>query len=362
MEDIFIACVFLLFSIFILFTIWKLFKLFEKIIGLTDSIIYVFYILSEIVFLIGLSFHKLSFKEASDLWDACYSPIASRHLITLLVYFFGFNVSIYLIRVVSKKLPPLTIVIALIFIIIWIVISVAILFQVTKHVVESDHFFEDMQYYFLFAPLSSILIGIMLIARTIKIEAENTSDRAYSNKYLNFMNNFLLKQRHLSAWAIVLLLPLFLIITICLLLLGQDTNSIVKIFTDTATWRYSQHIHPPILDHTGHYLCTVAAKGDPALVKPLHLGKRNGKNIIVNRQLQIANAFEEMVRDFSPKMHKIIRSIYDKYGYNISQKINSVYLSNTTYILMKPIEYIFLISLYLFCYKPEEKISRQYRC
>ncbi|WP_317167131.1 DUF6688 family protein [Winogradskyella wichelsiae] len=45
---------------------------------------------------------------------------------------------------------------------------------------------------------------------------------------------------------------------------------------------------------------------------------------------------------------------------NISTKINTIKLSNITYILMKPLEWFFLMCLYLFCNKPEEKIKQQY--
>ena len=158
-----------------------------------------------------------------------------------------------------------------------------------------------------------------------------------------------------------MIIPLLLVITIILILFGQDSNSLIKVFTETTTWRFSQQMHPPILDHKGHYLCTVAASGNPAIVKPLRLGKRNGNTIIVNRQLLIANAFEEMIQDFSPKLHRFIRRNYDHYGYNLSLKINTNLRSNFTYLIMKPLEWMFLFCLYLFCEKPEERIGRQYK-
>ncbi len=144
------------------------------------------------------------------------------------------------------------------------------------------------------------------------------------------------------------------------MLFGQDYNSLVKVFTETATWRFSQHISPFPLPHEGHYLCTVAAKGSPNVVKPVRLGKRWGRTIIVNRQLQIANAFEELLSDLSPGLHRVIRHNYDKYGYDLSKKINNTKASNITYILMKPLEWIFLICLYLFVVEPEKKIKKQY--
>ena len=144
---------------------------------------------------------------------------------------------------------------------------------------------------------------------------------------------------------------------------GQDFDSLVKMFTDTATWKFSEH-QPLPLEYVepvdDHYLCTVAAYGDPKIVKPLGIGKRHGNPILVNRQLQIANAFEEMIQDYCPKLHRVIRRNYDKYGLDLSKKINTVFLSNLTYILMKPLEWFFLICLYLFCLNPEQKIRKQY--
>lgn len=80
----------------------------------------------------------------------------------------------------------------------------------------------------------------------------------------------------------------------------------------------------------------------------------------MNRQLQIANAFEEMISDFSPQMHRFIRRTYDRYGYNLSLKINTPQRSNLTYFLMKPLEWLFLFCLYLGCQNPEAKIKKQY--
>lgn len=154
--------------------------------------------------------------------------------------------------------------------------------------------------------------------------------------------------------------PVFVVVAIILILLGQDYDSLVKVYTETTTWVFSQKSHPPPLDHRGHYLCTVSACGTPRIVKPILIGKRHGRAIIVNRQLQIANAFEEMISDVSPKIHSVIRRNYDRYGYNLSLKINTEKRSNLTYLLMKPLEWLFLLFLYLCCEKPEKKIKNQY--
>ncbi|MCU0327297.1 MAG: hypothetical protein MUF45_19080 [Spirosomaceae bacterium] len=323
------------------------------------------YVFSLGLFTIGIMTHSNPYYVAIDPIDmGCYSPFSDRHSLTLIFYFLAFNLSIALIWIKKTTLPPLVLAFCLVFILIGVILSVVTLFQISTHNIKymgyaNNHL--DEQIMFSCTPTLSIFIGIYLIVEVITQESDEITNRKYSNKFLNLISIFLVTRNRKSIWLIILLFPVFLISTLILILFGQEPDSIVKIFTDTATWKLSQQTHPPILDHKGHYLCTVAAIGDPKIVKPIRFGQRNGKQIIVNRQLLIANAFEEMVQDFSPKLHFIIRQFYDKYGYNLSKQINTTPLSNITYFLMKPLEWFFLVCLYLFCIKPEQKINRQYK-
>lgn len=325
-------------------------------------VFFVVYLLSLILFGLGLLFHGNQYYEAIDPVDTCYIPFGGKHIATLIFYFIAFNVSAFLIWTKGRSLPPLTLVLSLIFLFIGAIINVAILLQVMGHNTESVDMYkgDDGTFFFIFSPPICLLISIMLIEKIINEEKIVAKERIYKTPFLNDINNFLARKFDESVWAIIFLFPVFLLVTLILILVGQDANSIVKTFTDTTTWTFSQKMHPPILDHKGHYLCTVAAKGNPKIVKPICLGKRHGNIIIVNRQLQIANAFEEMITDFSPTIHHFIRKNYDKYGYNISTKINSRTGSNITYMLMKPLEWFFLICLYLTCINPEKKINKQY--
>lgn len=90
------------------------------------------------------------------------------------------------------------------------------------------------------------------------------------------------------------------------------------------------------------------------------MGIRRGEKIVVNRQLCIANAFEDLIQERTPKFHHFIRHIYDKYGYPLSKHINNEIEADITYLIMKPLEWIFLIVLYLFDEKPENRIATQY--
>ncbi len=321
------------------------------------------YCLSLVLFAVGLSTHSTPYYIAIDTMAfPCYSPFSEHDGATLMFYFFLFFFSMILIWLNGNLLPPLTLVLCMIFILFGVILNLTILVQISVHKINSPEVINngESQAMFLFAPLFSIIIGISLITKVMTEEIKETYSRKYSNKILRFLNNFLATKTRNPFWIFLLMFPVFFLVTLILMLFGQDSNSIIKVFTDTATWKLSQQVHPPVLEHNGHYLCTVASVGHPNIVKPLRLGKRNNKIIIVNRQLLIANAFEELVQDISPRLHCTIRKAYDNYGYNLSTKINSTFLSSLTYILMKPLEWVFLICLYLFCIKPEQKIKRQY--
>ncbi len=114
------------------------------------------------------------------------------------------------------------------------------------------------------------------------------------------------------------------------------------------------------MHYDGHYLCTVAAGGHRKVVKPLRYGTRLGETIIVNRQLCVANAFEELIHDKLSRFHKVVRTNYDKYGYPLSKHITTPLRADIVYFVMKPLEWIFVFVLYLFDKDPEKRISRQY--
>ncbi|TRX38015.1 hypothetical protein FNW52_03695 [Flavobacterium sp. ZT3R18] len=341
-------------------------KRIKKSTSILEIIIGIIYVSVHVLLFVGLQIHNNQYYIAIDPIDVeCYTPFGGKHIITLIFYYIAFNVSILMIWSRGHKLPPLAKVLLLSVFLIGIIVNFFVLLQLSKHNVDDLDGFDaygksDDLYFFLPAPIMSILISIFLTIHIVKNKMMMANEKTYSNKFLNKINLFLAQRNNLPLWSIILLIPLLLVITIILILFGQDSNSLVKVFTDTATWRLSQQIHPSFLDHKGHYLCTVAVSGNPKIVKPIRLGKRHGKTIIVNRQLLIANAFEEMIENLSPKSHRLIRSNYDKYGYNLSRKINTEQMSNLTYILMKPLEWIFLICLYLFCKKPEERINKQY--
>lgn len=350
---IFILLLFVLF-----FLCWKYTGSFIK------SLLGFLYFFCVILFVFSGALFGNEYTTAVDPIDgAGYTPFGGKHAWSLIFYFVAYKIAMVSIWIKGRNLPPLYLVTCLIF----IMIGSGIQFFMLGHLSTSTY---DVYYqkkiaipaFTGFHPLLifNIFWGIICIGKIISSEAENAKTRDFSNPLLKKCNDFLAKRFDPFTWSFIFLVPVFVVITLFLVLFGQDYNSLVQVFTETATWGFSQKIPPPPLSHRGHYLCTVAAHGSPKVVKPLRFGKRAGQVIIVNRQLLIANAFEELVADFSPKIHRFLRKNYDKYGLDLSLKINTPMASNFTYILMKPLEWFFLICLYFFCINPEKKIQKQY--
>lgn len=92
------------------------------------------------------------------------------------------------------------------------------------------------------------------------------------------------------------------------------------------------------------------------------MGKGRGR-IICNRQLLIANAFEELIQERMPNSHRMIRRGYDRIGDMVHRYYGLFrikWVSDLTYLLMKPLELFFLACLYAFDRKPENRIAVQY--
>ena len=145
-----------------------------------------------------------------------------------------------------------------------------------------------------------------------------------------------------------------------LLLFGQRPDSIIRAWTETSDWNLSAQSAPQNIYYDEHYLCTVAAGGHRKLVKPIRMGIRHGHPVIVNRQLCVANAFEELLQECFPSFHRGVRGFYDRFGFPIARWIRSPYIADGIYLLMKPLEWLFLGVLYCYDVNPENRIAVQY--
>lgn len=207
--------------------------------------------------------------------------------------------------------------------------------------------------------LIRLIQNYKLIKKSIDLEVATDSK-------INGMAMFILKQNVWIQYPMLLILcvPILVLIESFLLLIGQQPDSMIKVFTETYKHGFSQWDYKcDNIDCGGHYLCSVAALGHPRIVKPIRYGHRHGGVIICNRQLLISNAFEEVIQDRFPKIHSIIRRHYDKVGEQVRSHyhlFSIAWISDLVYILMKPLEWVFLITLYLVERHPESKIASQY--
>ncbi len=207
---------------------------------------------------------------------------------------------------------------------------------------------------------------ILMAARTIlkKIHEWNTMNmemgKIEDEPILTFSEKILENANLWPALAVILMFPLLGIIIMVLVLFGQAPDSVVKAWTETSDWTLSQRQAPPNLYYDEHYLCTVAAGGHRRIVKPIRKGVRHGHEVIVNRQLCIANAFEEVIQEKTPRIHRAVRSFYDRYGFPVAKLIRKKWQADVVYIIMKPLEWIFLAVLYLCDVHPENRIAVQY--
>jgi hypothetical protein len=212
--------------------------------------------------------------------------------------------------------------------------------------------------------LSLIFLYIAGLKESLNVfqEKQRESEVGYQNPILlglyRISSNY---QKMTQVWAIVLF-PALILIQLLLVLFGQRPDSFIRVFLDTSSFHYSRIPAPPpeIVEGDGHYLCTVSAMGHKKLVKPIRAGIRRGDRIVVNRQLLIANAFENILEQYTPNFHIVIRTFYDMYGYPLSRQIQAKWSADLVYFLMKPLEWLFLLVLYSVDHKPENRIHIQY--
>ncbi|GJM35320.1 MAG: hypothetical protein DHS20C18_43210 [Saprospiraceae bacterium] len=160
----------------------------------------------------------------------------------------------------------------------------------------------------------------------------------------------------------ILCIPLLLILMAILLLFGQKPDAFITAFTETYGHGLSQ-LACEVNCADEHYLCTIAAKGHKQVVKPLRYGVRHGRIIQVNRQLLVANAFEDLLEQKMPKSHHFIRHHYNQFGERAKRLfliLGNPWIADIVYLIMKPLDWFFRLVLYFFESKPENSIAIQY--
>ena len=344
----------LILTVFNIINLFKKNKIKENLIDILTFILGIL-LTGLLYFLFGFKDYEQSLRLGGMEIDV-HSPIASWSMPTVFTIVLLGIISYGLIRIKKLKLPPLIIVCSMSGILICSIFMVVFIIQLSNNLMEK----QGVVYLVLF-PINYILCSLRAQIEVMKrYKEQNIKAKEYDNKFLNKCSKLLYDIDNWPVIAIILSIPLAILLICILVLFGQRPDEAIKAFLETSDWTLSTKVSPPSVTYDAHYLCTVSLRGHKNLVKPIRMGIRRGEKIVVNRQLCVANAFEDLIQERTPKFHHFIRHVYDKYGYPLSKHINTAIQADITYILMKPLEWIFLITLYLFDEKPENRIATQY--
>ncbi len=283
-----------------------------------------------------------------------HSPVLTETLPTIIIIV-GVSMLGYVIARYGRleKLPPLILTFCIAAMYLGAVQCVLWIVQIWE--MEYDSMF------FSLLPFNFILIVMKTIKELIFRWRElQAADMSQTKESLSFIRSWLMNSSRWPIVGLVLTIPLLGILIVILILFGQAPDSFIKAWTETADWSLSKRVAPQNVMFDEHYLCTVAAGGHKGVVKPLRLGVRHGHEVIVNRQLCVANAFEQVLEEKTPRLHGAVRGAYDKYGYPIAKNVKSPFMADLIYYIMKPAEWFFLMVIYLCDSKPENRIALQY--
>lgn len=288
--------------------------------------------------------------------SAVFSPEHSIGIYALLIAYTTF----YSISIFKKNiLPPVAELFTNSFLILGLVINVLLCIHIHKT--------ELGVFLWIFGNLPIILLLLIELIENQKQLKHHIEERELkSNHVIGKFCLTILKLQPIFKYPILtlILVPILILLSLFLLLFGQKPDSLISAFTQTYKHGFSQLDY--LCDNVqcgGHFLCSVGANGHKSVVKPIRYGERNGNKIICNRQLLISNAFEDLVQNKFPKIHNIIRKAYNNVGHIIHKHyhvFNNKLVSDVVYILMKPLELVFLLILYTFDNQPENRIAIQY--
>lgn len=334
---------------------------------LYDFFIIVIGVILEVIVLDLLHDVVFSANWSNQLRNAqLHTPINTHYMIPFVVISFLYVIGMLLITL-TKKRPPLVTVLCISAMYLGVIEAIFFTIQILgmHTILESgkiDYRFELDLLYTLLIPVNMLLImlRVMLVEiRTYRID-ESRNSKIAGIPTLAWCQKILNNSKNWPVLAILMMIPLLGIIIGILSLFGQAPDAVIKAFTETADYTFSTRIPPQNIYYDEHYLCTVAAGGHRRIVKPIRMGKRHGHDVVVNRQLMIANAFEQILEERTPKIHRIIRDFYDKYGFPVARLIKSKIVADVIWLVMKPLEWLFLIIIYLLDVNPEDRIARQY--
>lgn len=328
-----------------------------------------FGVLLEYILLAGLHNVRFDAQWSEELRNSeLHAPINPDYMLTFAVMCTMFAIG-YLVWAFTsgQKRPPLLTVLC--FSAMYVGVIESILF--TIHIMGMNYTYENCVknycftselLYTLLIPLNMLFILVRVLLHSVKTHETDPdrSSKVESNAFLSACNRILNNAKYWPLLALLFMIPLLGILTMILALFGQAPDAAIKAFSETANYTFSTKIPPQNVFYDEHYLCTVAAGGHRRVVKPIRMGRRHGHDVVVNRQLMVANAFEQILEEKTPTFHKHVRDFYDRYGFPIARLIKSKYVADIIWFIMKPLEWFFLFVIYLVDEYPEDRIARQY--
>lgn len=87
------------------------------------------------------------------------------------------------------------------------------------------------------------------------------------------------------------------------------------------------------------YIATAAAQGHPRIVGSRLIYRGDGKSMRVNGQLQHLKCAELSLMAVSPRVHGVLRRIYDVVGRSLAQRMTNPFVADVAYLLLKPAEW-----------------------
>ncbi|MCX3265179.1 hypothetical protein OQZ29_10500 [Pedobacter agri] len=149
--------------------------------------------MSGCLFCLVWLFNGDDYYTAIDIVDGGYTPFASKHLPTLIVFFVLAVFGLIKLWYKGKTLPPLLFSLCIVFVIIGISISAAVIIQTSTNTEQSGETF-----LFALLPIAYMITSITVLVSLVIAEAGEANTKTYLNKFLNYLNQKLAKTENQS--------------------------------------------------------------------------------------------------------------------------------------------------------------------
>lgn len=109
------------------------------------------------------------------------------------------------------------------------------------------------------------------------------------------------------------------------------------------------------------YIATAAARGHVRVVRAWTIQRADGKSMQVNRQLQRLKCAELALMATQPRLHRLLRQLYDVVGRYLARRIQNPFVADVAYLLLKPCEWTAGIFLKIIVPESESISKKMYR-